>query len=151
MSPTLGDSFPENLKEDFTSRNLKVGSVLKCRVDDTNPPKYKRFIVVGISFDKIALGAVYINSEINENVHYTDELKALQILFESNGRDYLDHDSYIDCSKIYPKKLEQIKDVVKNDINCYLGDLSEVDFKSIRSVVYLPTAIATVSPFASIE
>ena len=37
MSP-LGDSFPEGFKNRFAQTNLKVGSVIKAFVTDTNPP-----------------------------------------------------------------------------------------------------------------
>lgn len=94
--PPIGDSFPKELKEEFSNRNLKAGCVIKCFVNDTNPPKEKRFIVMGVSYDKIALGTVYINTHINPNVFPTEELKQLHIPLESDNRDYLDHDSFVD-------------------------------------------------------
>ena len=36
---SLGNFFPDNLKNEFSRRNVKVGSVLRLKVEDTNPPK----------------------------------------------------------------------------------------------------------------
>ena len=93
MTP-LGDFFPESFKADFASRNLQTGSVLKLHVKDTNPPKEKRFIVIGKTVDGICLATVFINSEINLNVNFSEELRNLHCFLPSDGRDYLEHDSY---------------------------------------------------------
>ncbi len=75
--PPLGDSFPEEYKKRFAEKNLKVGSVIRALVTDTNPPKTKRFILIGISADKLAVGTLYLNTEINPNVFSTQELRKL--------------------------------------------------------------------------
>ena len=40
----LGDLFPQELREQLSDNNLKVGSVLRFFMKDTNPPKDKRAI-----------------------------------------------------------------------------------------------------------
>ncbi len=140
--PPIGDSFPKELKEEFSNRNLKAGCVIKCFVNDTNPPKEKRFIVMGVSYDKIALGTVYINTHINPNVFPTEELKQLHIPLESDNRDYLDHDSFVDCSKLYEKKLSEIKLIIEADVDSYLGELSPEDYKIIRDKIKISKNIS---------
>jgi len=61
------------MKREYAGRNLQIGSVLKLHVKDTNPPKEKRFIVVGKTIDGICLATVYINSAINKNIHYIEK------------------------------------------------------------------------------
>ena len=75
--PPLGDSFPEEFKRRFAEKNLKVGSVIRALVKDTNPPKTKRFILLGISADKLAVATLYVNTEINPNIFSTEELRNL--------------------------------------------------------------------------
>jgi hypothetical protein len=132
MSPPIGDSFPKEFKDEFSSSVLKAGSVIRCLVGDIKNPKIKRFIVVGVSFDKVALGAVYINTEVNQNVFYSAELQELHVPLVANQRDYLDHDSHVDCSRIYEKSFQEIKDIVTNDPSSYIGELNDEDFKIVR-------------------
>ncbi len=91
---SLGDFFPDSFKEEFAQRNLQIGSVLKLHVKETNPPKEKRFIVVGKTIDGISLATVYINSEINPFINFSPELQQLHCFFEANGREYLDQDDF---------------------------------------------------------
>lgn len=132
---SLGDSFPDSFKKDHASRNLRVGGVLKLKVLDANPPKEKRFIIVGITADGISLATVYINSEINRKCNYSRELLGLQHFFESAGRDYLDHDSYVDCSKIIPRDWSEIFQAVVKRPEAIIGQLSENDFSAIRNKI----------------
>lgn len=73
----LSNFLPDDFKKDFTSRNLKIGTVLRLSVKDTNPPKIKRFIVVGKTIDGLSLASVYINSQINLKVNWNIELQSL--------------------------------------------------------------------------
>ena len=55
---SLGDIFPDNLKEEFSRRNVKVGSVLRLKVEDTNPPKIKFFIIIGQTIEGFSLATL---------------------------------------------------------------------------------------------
>ena len=122
---SLGDFFPDSFKEEFALRNLLIGSVLKLHVKETNPPKEKRFIVVGKSIDGLCLATVYINSGINQNINCTPELQSLHQFFDVQGREYLDHDSYVDCSTIYIRNHDEIHDALKTRPEALIGVLSE--------------------------
>ncbi len=141
MSP-LGDSFPEGFKKRFAQTNLKVGSVIKAFVTDTNPPKTKRFIVIGISADKLAVGTLYVNSEINPNLFKTEELRNLHLKLQAHGRDYLSHDSFADCSKVYEKDFDDLLSVLEDDASNLLGELNTEDLKSVKQKVKEARTIA---------
>jgi len=132
---TLGDSFPEDFKKDFAKRNVKEGSVIRCFVRDTNPPKEKRFIILAFSYDKITLGTLYINSEINPNLFNTEELKKLHLLFSAKDREYLHHDSFVDCSEIYQKPVTEILKVLEEHPKSLIGEVNVEDFKKIRTTI----------------
>lgn len=132
---SLGDFFPDSFKEEHASRNLKVGCVLKLKVSDTNPSKEKRFIVVGITDDCVQLATVFINSEINLTCLYTHELRELQHFFASTGREYLDHDSYVDCSKLFIRSKAEIFQAVIKRPEAIIGHLSDDDLSAIRSKI----------------
>lgn len=121
--------------------NIKVGTVLRLHVKNTIPPKYKRFIIVGFTQDKLSLATVYINSDINININWSQEQQALQLLFTSEGRPYLDRNSYIDCSKLMFRDTEEIYSAVHNNPDAIIGKLSEEDLKYVMNTLKYASTI----------
>lgn len=132
---SLGDLFPKGLKDQIITGNLKVGSVFRIFDNTTKPPKIKRFIVVGLSQDNVMFATVFINTEINPNMFPTPELQALHLPLDINGRPYLDHSSYVDCSQIFEKKVEEVKSAYENDMQSHLGDLATEDLKAVKGII----------------
>ncbi len=129
---SLGDSFPDSYKSDFSKRNLKIGKVLRLKVKDTKPPKIKRFIIVGFSKDRVTLASVYINSEINRNINWSQEQQSLQVeTTPDDNRDYIDKPSYIDCSKLIIQDYEQIQSAIESRPGAVIGELSFHDLDYI--------------------
>jgi hypothetical protein len=92
----LGDLFPDDLKDQFANDNFKIGAVLKYHVDSTNPPKYKRLIIIGFDNQKVFLASVFINSEINPNIFKSPQARNQHLELDANNRDYLDKTSFVD-------------------------------------------------------
>lgn len=132
---SLGDAFPDALKKQFTENNLVAGAIIRAWVDNTRPPKVKRFIVIGISQNKILLGVVYINSEINLNIFPTQELRDLHLKLTADSREYLTHDSYVDCSRIFQLERENINKLLQDDPACHLGTIAKDDLTRIKTVI----------------
>ncbi|MXV14314.1 hypothetical protein [Hufsiella ginkgonis] len=132
---SLADAFSNEERARFANDSLAIGVVIKIFVVDTTPPKEKRVIVMGESFDRLLVATVYINTELNENVFPTDELKSLNPQFLSENRDYLAHDSYVDCSNLHPIKKELLANIIAGDPSRVLGNLSGDDLKQLRSVI----------------
>ncbi len=130
---SLSDSFPEDYKKEFAQRNLKIGSVIRLYVRDTNPPKEKRFILVGQSYDKLLFASIFINSEINPNIFHTEELRDLNFQLLAEERGYLDHDSYADCSNMQKRDTAWLLAVLVEDPSKLIGEVSESDLKEIRA------------------
>lgn len=60
--------------------------------------------------------------------------------FEKEGREYLDKNCFLDCSKLTPKEYEMIADAVKNKPESVLGTVSEADWVRIKeSIINSPT------------
>jgi hypothetical protein len=52
----------------------------------------------------------------------------LQLPFEKNpSREYLSHDSYLDCSSIDEEDLQWVQSTLITDPSCHLGQLSNTD------------------------
>lgn len=132
---SLGDSFPEDFRQEFACRSLETGSVLRLFVRDTNPPKIKRFIIVGRSLDGICLATVYINTHVNHRVNWSPELKAMQILLEAHRREYLEHDSYVDCSKLIVRKVSEIKEILSRKPETIIGKLNLQEINIIKQSI----------------
>ena len=94
----LADFFSDDLRKDFSQRNVKVGSVLRLKVEDTKPPKVKIFIIIGQNIEGFSLATLYINTDINFNINFSQELIDLQIPISKKDYSFLDHNSYVDCS-----------------------------------------------------
>lgn len=131
----LGDFFPSHLKNAVVVQNIKVGSVFRVFDNSTNPPKIKRFIVVGTSSDSIVLAIVYINTEINPFLFTTPELKSLHYPIAAASRSYIDHDSFVDCSQLIEKTEETLRSEYLKDMKINIGELSQVDLNSILGII----------------
>ena len=132
---SFSDALPENFRKEFAQRNVKIGSVIRVHVQDTYPPKEKRFILVGQSFDKLIFATIFINSEINPNIFHTQELKDLNLELVAKERTYIDHDSYADCSNIQKRDAKWLLAVLGEDPTKIIGEVSEADMKKILSTI----------------
>lgn len=131
----LSDFFPQSYRDDFAERNVQKGAIIRVFVKDTKPPKIKRFIIVGFSNDKVLLGTVFINSEINPNIFKTEDLKSLHIPIDAKSHEFIDHDSFIDCSKIQERSYVEIKQLLSKDSECLKGIVSETTMKVISETI----------------
>jgi hypothetical protein len=130
---SIGDLLPDHIRKQFAADSIKIGAVIRCHVKFTRPPKTKRFIIAGIANDLERVAVVCINSEINFNVIGSPELQALQYKVESAGTDYLDHDSFIDCSQLNVMEVKELTRNILHDSTVVLGDLSGADLAAVKT------------------
>lgn len=128
---SLSNSFTEDYKRQFAERNVKIGTVIRVHVRDTKPPKEKRIILVGVSYDKLFFATVFINSDINPNVFPTKELRDLNLPLTAVGREYLDHDSFADCSELVKRNAGWLLDLLADDPGKVIGEVSKEDLVEI--------------------
>jgi hypothetical protein len=138
---SLSDYFPEEIQNNYKERALKVGAVLKLFVSDTNPPKEKRFIVVGFTEDKLSLASLYINSEINTNINWSQEKQSLQLEFIPDNREYLDWTSFIDCSEFILRETNEIQKAIEKRPEAIIGEINDADLELIITTVRHSTTI----------
>jgi hypothetical protein len=141
----LSDFFDENYKEGFINRTLERSVVVKCFVENTTPPKSKRFVIVGIAendSENSILGAVFINTLPNQNVIKTPHLKMLQLPISAKSNNFLDHDSFLDCSQIHEYEYPFIKEQLLNEPKLILGKLNQQDFIKMLDLLQNAQTIA---------
>ena len=130
---SLGNQFPDHIKRQFAKRSLEIGIVLKLLVQDTTPPKIKRLIIVGRTEDHLTIASVYINSPKDKK--WPEGRKSQQLLFKAENRDYLDKDSFIDCSDLKIKDNNELFGIVKNRPSAVIGKVSDEDFELIKNTI----------------
>ncbi len=131
----LADGFSNAERERFATDNLVPGAVILVFATDTTPHKEKRLIIVGEAYDHITVASIYINSELNMNIFPTKELQDLNPRFTADGRDYLAHDSHVNCSKVHSYKKADLWLILKNDPSRLLGNLSDDDLRQVRKII----------------
>jgi len=137
----LGDAFPEEYKSKFAERNLAVGTVIRLYVTDTTPHKHKYFVIVGFSGDKVALGVVYINTEINPFLFDSEELKKLHIPISPDSRELVEHDCFIDCSDIKQKRTDLLRAAIEEQPEAVKGQLNEQELRQVQLTLFNATTI----------
>lgn len=94
---TLGDFFPEGDKENYVNRHLKPGQVVYLFSHFTNPPKEKYLVIAYYGTNPLLFT---INSKIHPYIASRPDLSKCQVSLRAMDYDFLDHDSYINCSKV---------------------------------------------------
>lgn len=138
----MGIKIPAEISAGLNDDRLEVGSIFFTMVYDTKPPKEKYFVVVGFTKDSLILGNVYINSEINPNRFPSSELKALHLPISVVDCPFLKWNSFVDCSEIYSKNVEEIKQLIEKGDSPYVGSLPSCVFQNIllllQSAITIP-------------
>lgn len=137
----LADFFSDDLRKDFSQRNVKVGSVLKLKVEDTKPPKVKIFIIIGQNIEGFSLATLYINTDINFNINFSQELIDLQIPISKKDYSFLDHNSYVDCSKLMFKDKSEIEHILSQRPEAFVNELDEKQISFFKEVIKKSTTI----------
>ena len=119
----------------IAKNTVKVGDVYRIKMDERNGIKPKAgdksrnkyFIVLGFDSEGNAYGGVIINSEINPNI--PQSMKNCHLYIECSKYSFLDHDSYVDCSKL------KIANIEKFGKWQYLGFFSLEDVQLITTTI----------------
>jgi hypothetical protein len=99
---TLGASFPPDYLRDQLQRRLVPGAVIKIRARmDDGQVREKRFVVLAVSESTMTC---VINTRISRFIQHRGDLHRCQVPMPVSAHDFMDHDSFVDCSRIrsYP-------------------------------------------------
>lgn len=132
---SLGDFFPQGIKQNIANFNLEIGSVVKCFTNHTKPPKEKRFIILGVNDEGNYVGSVFINTNVNFNIINSQELLELQYPVKNQPNDYLDHDSFIDCSELFEFSRQDLFNLLIAEPERALGKVSQKDLETLFRLV----------------
>jgi len=118
------------MEKQITDASFSTGKVLKMSLTEDDGiilknkaiqrPKY--FVVVGQDIENGLIGSLLINSNVNKNVINTKTLLDCQFPLQKKDYDFLQYDSYLDCSELF--ELDKIKILQKG---MEVGELTSKD------------------------
>lgn len=119
----LSGSFSYEQRLQFVRGRLKAGVVIKLHCDFTNPPKQKRLLVVAVNRGRPLL--FVINSDPTDFAKNHKHLIKQHLPLKASDENFLDHDSYLDCSTAYDNfDRDDIERALAQDTTLILGDLA---------------------------
>jgi hypothetical protein len=139
MGQLLADALPENLKQVFAERHINAGSVIK--IYDRIAKKEKWHLIVGVSDNKILTASVRINSDLNTNC-IPNSLRTYHLYITKKENPFLDHDSYVDCSKLLIRDTKDFISCIKNNAGNLLGQMPAKKLDHIRATIAICPVIA---------
>jgi hypothetical protein len=122
-----------NFNDDIIDKKIQIGSIVSIDIDGIDHPKWN--IILDITEDKCWVASVFINSEINLKHIYSKELLDLQYEIDTENFKFLDHNSVIDCSKVFSEPYEKYKNALARNAVRKKGDLPESEVTKIYELV----------------
>lgn len=116
---------------------IKPGSIIYCFSSEANKSKFS--LVVYLDNNAGFLLCTYINSRIHPLIEKNPTLRTCQVDIDPAMYNFLDHTSYIDCTKINDEfDLEQVA-----SSGGYRGNLSDTDLLRVIEAI---NSAPTISP-----
>ncbi len=145
---SLGDFFPDDLKNQFAKRNIDLGSAILIKIPDFSVNYDKYIIVIAKDNTKKDIAYVVINSKINLNIAYNSYLQSLHIKIDKANNPFLDKDSFVDCSKLREFSINNVIDFLTNNPERAVGNVSSNILKLIHTTI---TTAKTIEPYIKIK
>jgi len=136
----LGDRFPEGGKAEHVTRQLVPGQVLYLFCQFTHPPKEKYLVLVSVEPGPLLF---VVNSRVSPFIADRPDLSKCQVMLAASDYAFLDHDSFIDCSRAISLPEDEITSQLIADLGRMRGTLSPTTRQQITRVVQ---AAQTISP-----
>lgn len=130
---SLADFFPQHIKDYFAKRNIKPGETLLVRIPDFDVSYPKYWIIVAINTEEIA--GVVVNTKINKNIFWNDELKKLNLPILQKEHSFLDYDSFIDCSKLNIQPHKEVFKAIVDNPKIVVGNITPTLLKNIHLTI----------------
>lgn len=140
----LSDFLSDSDKEVFVSSRFTPRRVIRRHCTFTTPPKQKLLVVSSI---KAETAFLVINSKIPSFIETKKHLRECQVLIDKASHDFLDHDSYVDCTKTYYEDTPEIfKELVADT-----GNLKGVVSDSVSNNILEALRNSPTIPIGEIE
>ena len=130
---SVGDWLTRDAQEEYVDSRLGSGRVLRLQCEFTNLPKIKFLVLVCWNEEPLLL---VINSEVSRYYQKHSLLHSCQVLLQASEYHFLNHDSYVDCTKVVAGQvMREIRRLCLDDIGSIKGELNPDTKEKIRRAV----------------
>jgi len=140
VTQRFGDSFPEEIQQQFITSQMVPGTVFRLHCDFTTPPKLKRVVLVACEPDHLFL---IINTNIPRIVQRDSNRAQCQLPLLAANCAYLDHDSWLDCSDVVQIGEGEVSQQLVGNLGGILGG---IDAQTMQQIVQLVSLSNLISP-----
>ncbi len=113
--------FPERFGRQHIRRRLRPGAVIKLnRKMDDGKLHEKRFIVLAVDANTVTC---VVNSEISRFIQNREELLICQVRLAASEHPFMDHDSFVDCSRTRTYTTEDVINDLLSRPEWLLGEI----------------------------
>jgi hypothetical protein len=128
-----GLASPEERSE-FVRERLKAGVVIQLHCPFTDPPKLKRLLILAPNRTRPLF--FIINSDPPPFAKANEHILARHLPIAKASENFLDHDSYLDCSNAYDNfDKGEIEHALIGDTTLILGDLSSASVGKVLDII----------------
>lgn len=128
----VGDSFPPEKRKAYVDRNLKPWTIIRLYCAIIADPHDKFLVVVSVVS---CLVYFFINSRPYTLAESNPKWKDTQVCIDTKNHPFLDHDSFIDCSRVLSLPIYEVERQLVADISRIHGVVSDaVQAKVIQAV-----------------
>jgi hypothetical protein len=137
----LSDLFDEEFMKNYANSKVDLGTTLLLEIKSFNINHRKFAIIMAEADDTVAM--LIINSEINPNVFPSTYLQSQHVEIPVAGHeDFLDYNSFIDCTKFHLKPRQEVVDFISSNPQ----DVYNVTDEVCRSIVNMVTHSRLITP-----
>ena len=129
----LGILLPQEIKDDFARRNIELGKTLLIEIPDFNI-SYKKYLII-VSTSNSYIAGVVINTEINLNFAWSEEVKKLHLPIKQQEHPFLKYDSFVDCSKLHKRLITEICNAIKENPSMVIGNVTESLLRTLQITI----------------
>ena len=129
---SLGDYFPQDLRDDFARKGISYGSALLVKIPEFKL-NYRKYVIL-LNRDKERRIISYVTINTNKGI------EDLSVKIKCSEYDFLQYDSWIDCSKLLQEKIRVLINYIKDNPDKVLGNIDDNTLEKIdRRIKSSPT------------
>lgn len=140
---SLGDRFPQSLRDTVTQQRLVPGAVLYLPFYFPGEVKSKEKYMVIVAAVAPKLLLMTINTDINPFVANNPQLNRCNVVVEKSSHSFLDYTSNLACHQVQTADLAVTEQLLKVETGRYRGVISEET--KLRIIQVLATSPPSIS------
>ena len=117
----------------MAKKEISVGDVLHLYVEEFNKNKF--FIILGENKTEYSFASFYINSDKNYNFIPHKEAERFHIKLSPSEFSFLNHNSWLNLTELFPKNKEYIFQEYERDSACLKFSLNENQLEFFRQCI----------------